>query len=62
MHQYYHIAKVAVVANVHHVKLLISIPLKVTAAYHLFTLHRIITCLNGYLQTNLFNKLWTMHF
>ena len=28
MHQYYPIAKVAVVANVHHVKLLISIPLK----------------------------------
>ena len=31
----------AVVVNVHHVKLLISIPLK--AAYHQFMLHRIIT-------------------
>jgi hypothetical protein len=41
MHQYYQIAKVAVVANGHHVKLLISIPLK--AAFHQFTLHRIIT-------------------
>ena len=41
MHQYYKIARVDVVANVHHVKLLISIPLK--AAYNLFTLHRIIT-------------------
>ena len=41
MHQYYQIAKVAVVANVHHVKLSISILLK--AAYHQFTLHRIIT-------------------
>ena len=41
MHQYYQTATVAVVANVHHVKLLISIPLK--AAYNLFTLHRIIT-------------------
>jgi len=41
MHQYYKIARVDVVANVHHVKLLISIPLK--AAYHQFTLHRIIT-------------------
>jgi len=41
MHQYYQIAKVAMVANMHHVKLLISLPL--SAAYHLFTLHRIIT-------------------
>ena len=41
MHHYYQVAKEVVVAKVHHVKLMISVPLK--AAYHLFTLHRIIT-------------------
>jgi len=41
MHQYYQIAEAAVVANVYHVKLFISVPLK--AAYHQFTVHRIIT-------------------
>ena len=39
--QYFQITKVAVIANMHRVKLLISLHLK--ASHQLFTLHRIIT-------------------
>ena len=56
IHLYYQIAKVSMIANAHHIKLIVNIPLK-TYNKDLDWL----LCLNAYQMTNLFNTLLIFH-